>query len=216
MKRRLRIAILAHSTNPRGGVVHALELGDALCRLGHDATVHAPDAGGRGFFRNSLTRTVYVAASPVESLPAESEDDDEAATESGFVLESHNAAETWRRAVEKVPGLVADQAKKFSRLEVSGINRLTIHFAPENSMYKSACQRPDQVAKFERALQDVTGQTIRIDFKLQEGATSAVAGQPAARSVVSPHQRLMEAAGHPLVKRAGELFGAQPTAVDEG
>ena len=45
MTRRLRIAILAHSTNPRGGVVHALELGDALCRLGYDATVHAPDAG---------------------------------------------------------------------------------------------------------------------------------------------------------------------------
>jgi glycosyltransferase-like protein len=65
MKRRLRIAILAHSTNPRGGVVHALELGDALCRLGHDATVHAPDAGGRGFFRSSLARTAYIAASAV-------------------------------------------------------------------------------------------------------------------------------------------------------
>ena len=65
MTRRLRIAILAHSTNPRGGVVHALELGDALCRLGYDATVHAPDAGGRGFFRNALARTVRVAASPV-------------------------------------------------------------------------------------------------------------------------------------------------------
>ena len=65
MKRRLRIAILAHSTNPRGGVVHALELGDALCRLGHLATVHAPDAGGRGFFRSSLARTVCIAASPV-------------------------------------------------------------------------------------------------------------------------------------------------------
>jgi glycosyltransferase-like protein len=65
MKRRLRIAILAHSTNPRGGVVHALELGDALYRLGHDATIHAPDAGGRGLFRNALARTVCVAASPV-------------------------------------------------------------------------------------------------------------------------------------------------------
>jgi len=65
MNRCMRIAILAHSTNPRGGVVHALELGDALCRLGHDASVHAPDAGGRGFFRNSLARTVCVAASPV-------------------------------------------------------------------------------------------------------------------------------------------------------
>jgi glycosyltransferase-like protein len=65
MRRPLRIAILAHSTNPRGGVVHALELGDALCRLGHAATVHAPDATGAGFFRDTLCRTSCVAASPV-------------------------------------------------------------------------------------------------------------------------------------------------------
>ncbi|HWN51633.1 MAG TPA: MSMEG_0565 family glycosyltransferase [Xanthobacteraceae bacterium] len=65
MRPRLRVAILAHSTNPRGGVVHALELGDALCRLGHEAAVHAPDAGGTGFFRNSSARTVSVAATPV-------------------------------------------------------------------------------------------------------------------------------------------------------
>ena len=64
MKSRLRIAILAHSTNPRGGVVHALELGDALCRLGHDATVHAPDQSGTGFFRETSCETMSVAASP--------------------------------------------------------------------------------------------------------------------------------------------------------
>jgi glycosyltransferase-like protein len=64
MRPPLRIAILAHSTNPRGGVIHALELGDALARLGHDATVHAPDATGAGFFRLTLCRTVAVAASP--------------------------------------------------------------------------------------------------------------------------------------------------------
>jgi glycosyltransferase-like protein len=65
MKPHLRIAILAHSTNPRGGVVHALELGDALCRLGHDAMVHAPDASGTGFFRQTRCATVSVAASPI-------------------------------------------------------------------------------------------------------------------------------------------------------
>jgi glycosyltransferase-like protein len=65
MKPRLRIAILAHSTNPRGGVVHALELGDALCRLGHEATVHAPDANGAGFFRKARCETISVAASAV-------------------------------------------------------------------------------------------------------------------------------------------------------
>lgn len=63
--RPLRIAILAHSTNPRGGVVHALELGDALTRLGHEAVVHAPDAKGVGFFRPTLCKTVSVPASPV-------------------------------------------------------------------------------------------------------------------------------------------------------
>lgn len=63
--RPLRIAILAHSTNPRGGVVHALELGDALARLGHQVTVHAPDAKGAGFFRTSLCGTLSVPASPV-------------------------------------------------------------------------------------------------------------------------------------------------------
>jgi glycosyltransferase-like protein len=60
---RLRIAILAHSTNPRGGVVHALELAEALTRLGHVAVVHAPDRSGRGFFRSSIAPTVSVAAS---------------------------------------------------------------------------------------------------------------------------------------------------------
>jgi glycosyltransferase-like protein len=65
MRTSLRIAILAHSTNPRGGVVHALELGDALDRLGHDVTVHAPDATGAGFFRDTHCRTVRVPASPI-------------------------------------------------------------------------------------------------------------------------------------------------------
>lgn len=63
--RRLRIAILAHSTNPRGGVVHALELADALTLLGHEAVVHAPDSHGRGFFRTPLTPAVTVMAAPV-------------------------------------------------------------------------------------------------------------------------------------------------------
>ena len=65
MKPTARVAILAHSTNPRGGVVHALELGDALSRLGFEATVLAPDAAGVGFFRATLCATVCVAGSPV-------------------------------------------------------------------------------------------------------------------------------------------------------
>ncbi len=65
MSRPLHIAILTHSTNPRGGVVHALELGEALTRLGHEATVFAPDPSGAGFFRPTLCATKGIAAAPV-------------------------------------------------------------------------------------------------------------------------------------------------------
>jgi glycosyltransferase-like protein len=61
-----RIAILTHSTNPRGGVVHALELGDALSRLGYPTTVFAPDATRAGFFRKTLCATSCVPATPVD------------------------------------------------------------------------------------------------------------------------------------------------------
>ncbi|KQO59000.1 glycosyl transferase family 1 [Methylobacterium sp. Leaf86] len=61
----LRIALLTHSTNPRGGVAHCLALAEALCGLGHEAVVHAPDLSGRGFFRDAACPTVSVAARPV-------------------------------------------------------------------------------------------------------------------------------------------------------
>lgn len=63
--RRLRIALLTHSTNPRGGVAHCLALGEALCALGHEAMVHAPDPTGRGFYRAAACPVVSVAAGPV-------------------------------------------------------------------------------------------------------------------------------------------------------
>lgn len=60
----LRIALLTHSTNPRGGVVHALELAEALREDGHLPVVHAPDPQGRGFFRATRCPVVSVPARP--------------------------------------------------------------------------------------------------------------------------------------------------------
>ncbi|NTE87921.1 MSMEG_0565 family glycosyltransferase [Agrobacterium rubi] len=66
MTRPLRIAMLTHSTNPRGGVVHAMQLSEALTELGHDVTLHAPDAKGGGFFRKPACGT---ACFPVPQSP---------------------------------------------------------------------------------------------------------------------------------------------------
>ena len=46
-----RIGLLTHSVNPRGGVVHTLELAQALHDAGHVVTVMAPALPGQRFFR---------------------------------------------------------------------------------------------------------------------------------------------------------------------
>ena len=51
MPEALRIGLLTHSVNPRGGVVHTLELARALHTLGHHVTVFAPAQAGQCFFR---------------------------------------------------------------------------------------------------------------------------------------------------------------------
>lgn len=64
----LRIGLLTHSVNPRGGVVHTLELAHALHDAGHDVTVMAPAASGQRFFRPVRCATQLV---PVGGVPAD-------------------------------------------------------------------------------------------------------------------------------------------------
>ena len=64
MSRSLRIAMLTHSTNPRGGVVHSMSLAEALTGLGHEVVLHAPDATGKGFFRTPSCEALCI---PVEA-----------------------------------------------------------------------------------------------------------------------------------------------------
>ena len=62
-----RIAILTHSTNPRGGVVHAMQLAEALCRQGVEATLIAPALPGQRFFREPSCPSLLIPAAPADS-----------------------------------------------------------------------------------------------------------------------------------------------------
>jgi glycosyltransferase-like protein len=48
----LKIGLLTHSVNPRGGVVHTVELAEALQEAGHAVTVMAPALPGERLFRD--------------------------------------------------------------------------------------------------------------------------------------------------------------------
>ena len=57
----MRVALLMHSVLPRGGVVHTLELADALAARGHAVTVIAPAEPGQILFRSTQARVELLA-----------------------------------------------------------------------------------------------------------------------------------------------------------
>jgi hypothetical protein len=76
------------------------------------------------------------------------------------------------------------------------------------------CERPEQLAKFEQILLELTGQRVRVQFTLAAEEPRTEKAAPPVRAV-SPQVRMMEVAQHPMIQRAGELFGAKPTRVDD-
>jgi hypothetical protein len=120
--------------------------------------------------------------------------------------------DVWRQVLAKTPGMAADQARHYERLEIPSPGRLVVYFKAGYTFAKSICERPEQVSRFERTLAELAGGPVRIEFAL--AASPPDQSEPVAPvPPVLPHQRLVEVARHPLVRRAGELFGATPTDV---
>ncbi|MGV9834715.1 MSMEG_0565 family glycosyltransferase [Nocardia niigatensis] len=67
----MRIALLTYSTKPRGGVVHTLNLAEALTRLGADTTVWTLGRGGDGAFFRPVEPGVTIRVVPFEGLEGE-------------------------------------------------------------------------------------------------------------------------------------------------
>jgi glycosyltransferase-like protein len=61
---RLRVAMLTYSLRPRGGVVHALEVSEALARRGHDVELFALGRPGERFFREPGVPATIVRHEP--------------------------------------------------------------------------------------------------------------------------------------------------------
>ena len=56
----LKIALFTHSVNPRGGVVHTIELATALHQAGHQVTIFVPAVAGQRLFRPVPCRVQLV------------------------------------------------------------------------------------------------------------------------------------------------------------
>jgi glycosyltransferase-like protein len=67
----VRIALLTYSTKPRGGVVHTLELAEALAARGEDVTVWTLGRGGDAAFFRPVDPAVRVEVVPFAAVEGE-------------------------------------------------------------------------------------------------------------------------------------------------
>ncbi len=122
----LRIAMLAHSTIPRGGVVHALHLSEALHDRGHQVVLHAPNARGAGFFRPARCATRPFAVAPaaddihamIEQRVADYVAHFSAAENRGFdVYHAHDGLSGNALATLKAEGLIGGYVRTVHHLD---------------------------------------------------------------------------------------------------
>jgi DNA polymerase-3 subunit gamma/tau len=146
--------------------------------------------------------TPMAEAAPTPAAPA-------------LALSAENAVDVWNRVLGRLSGMVVEHARQFEAVTFSAPRRLVVRFKAGYDLSKSACERPEQLTRFQQALAEVTGGPVDLEFALASTESGEEEPATAAGRSASPHQRLMEAMRHPLVQRAGELFGAQPMRVDD-
>ncbi len=132
-------------------------------------------------------------------------------------LSDENVLEVWQGALALLPALLAEQlgiAERVACLANSAPNRLVVSFRPKYTSLRAFCERPEQLGKLEKALADVVGAPVKVEFSEISGGSDDEKPAPALRPQ-QQRQRAAEKVEHPLVKRATELFDARLVRIDE-
>ncbi len=121
-----------------------------------------------------------------------------------------NATRLWMGALARLTGMVVEHAKKFQQATLISPDRLLISFSPQYNIAKSLCEQPENFKRLQAALTESAGRPIRLEFRVIQQSTQSASAAAQPPKTVSPPQRLAEPYNNPLVRRAVDLFGAQP------
>jgi glycosyltransferase-like protein len=132
----LSIGIFTYSTRPRGSVVHALSLAEALVRAGHDATLYALAKPGTALYRPAACPVVLL---PAGAAPAEA---DALVRQRVAEIAARAACFAGRHDVHHAQDCLAASALLSLRGDgVAPVVRTVHHVEAFESPYLAACQR---------------------------------------------------------------------------
>ena len=145
-------------------------------------------------------------ASP-EGKPTEPPRDTHRADDVAEPLSDEAALRYWQAAIAELGPMASAAAAKAQAVTPRGANHLVVQFAAKYSVSKSLCEQPDPLQQIVAALSAAAGRSLGVAFETVE-TTDGEAETSPAPAEASPLERLRHAAENPLVRRAGELFGA--------
>ncbi len=122
---------------------------------------------------------------------------------------AENPLELWTNAVESLPVMLAEQARQFDRVAWAEGGRLTVFFRPQAEFSLNFCNRPENRTRIEAALRRSAGTHVAVEF------VPAPTSSPQAKRTSGPvgHQQLFDIVQNPLVRKAIDVFGAEPTQI---
>ena len=113
----------------------------------------------------------------------------------------------WQEATKTTEGVISEVAsdvKSVTRIA----NKLQITFP--TAYGSSFCQRPERHAELEKAVSQLVGKSIRLEFSHEVSETTKNRDRPQA---VSMRDLVRKSSDLPMVKKAMELFDAEVTRV---
>jgi DNA polymerase-3 subunit gamma/tau len=126
-------------------------------------------------------------------------------------LSADQVGRLWRRALDSLDDITADYAGMADAVAISGPNRVVVRFRQVYNASKAFCERPERRQTLEAVFSQVAGRRVVLEFELIRPDQAHETPPP---SVISRQKQRHQAARHPLVERAVELFEAEVVKVD--
>lgn len=123
----------------------------------------------------------------------------------GSIVDSAQAINLWKQAVDMFEDTTAVIAKTFTRVAISGPNSLVVTL--DSAYNKEVCERPERKTRIESTLSDVAGCRIRVDFKADMQPVKKPLERAPARTSIQ--QRIRQVERHPFVSEAMKTLEAE-------
>ena len=124
-------------------------------------------------------------------------------------LTPDNLATVWKNVYEAVGGMVAEHAKAYHNLLLQDGGKLVVTFRKDHKFSCDYCSRPENQEKFNRALREIVGHPVRLEFVVSEEPSAEVPPRPS----LAGERSLFDVLQEPMIRKTVEIFGARPVAI---